>query len=104
MDRQRNTNANGGAWTEQQISAVWEKGYKTTQENPINDSPMVRFDVCGDLMKREKYGNREFEYGWEIDHINPVANGGSDDISNLQPLQWKNNLNKSDKLNWCCGQ
>lgn len=29
------------------------------------------------------------KYGWEIDHIDP--NGG-DNLSNLRPLQWKNNV------------
>ena len=43
-------------------------------------------------------------YGWEIDHINPVASGGGDEIGNLQPLNWKNNSAKGDKLNWQCGQ
>ena len=36
----------------------------------------------------------------EIDHINPVANGGDDNYNNLQPLNWKNNAAKSDKLNF----
>jgi 5-methylcytosine-specific restriction endonuclease McrA len=47
---------------------------------------------------------RGHNYGWEIDHINPVANGGTDIDNNLQPLNWKNNAAKSDKLNWLCGQ
>jgi len=44
-------------------------------------------------MKRDDYGNRNSDYGWEIDHIDP---DGGDDISNLQQLQWKNNVDKSD--------
>ena len=49
------------------------------------------------LDKRYKYGNRESEYGWEIDDINP---DGGDGLSNLRPLQWEKKLDKVDgKLN-----
>ena len=34
-------------------------------------------------------------YGWEIDHIKPKKDGGSDDLSNLRPLQWEANLDTS---------
>ena len=41
------------------------------------------------------------KYGWKIDHIKPVAKGGTDDLNNLQPLQWANNRHKSDNYpNW----
>jgi hypothetical protein len=36
--------------------------------------------------------------------INPASNGSGDEIGNLQPLNWKNNAAKGDKLNWQCGQ
>lgn len=39
-----------------------------------------------------EHGNMDSGYGWHIDHIDP--NG--DDLSNLQPLQWENNIDKSD--------
>ena len=48
-------------------------------------------------MKRTDYGNRDSQYGWEIDHINPNAPSYSrDSFANLQPLQWENNVDKSD--------
>ena len=53
-------------------------------------------------MNLSELGNRDSKHGWEIDHINPVSNGGTDNIDNLQPLYWKNNADKGDILKWRC--
>jgi hypothetical protein len=77
------------AFDEKTIQAVWETGVRI-----INNDPNVwRKDVCGGWIYRSHYGNRNSEYGWEIDHISP---GGTDVLSNLRPLQWQNNAEKSE--------
>lgn len=80
--------------TEELVEAVWNKGRIV----PGNDSRIWRKDSCNAWIRRNQYGNRDSEYGWEIDHIDP--NGG-DNLSNLQPLQWENNVAKSDGLQVC---
>ena len=100
IKRRPNTNRNGQGWSQQQIVSVWQKGA------PIQDydAAIWRRDRCGSAMKFSEHGNRQSEYGWEIDHINPVDNKGGDELNNLQPLNWANNAAKGDTLNWRCGQ
>ena len=98
MARIHNTTKDGYGWSEETKSAVWQKG----QVIPGYDSSVWRKDKCGAVMMYSEHGNRNSEYGWEIDHINPVSNGGGDELSNLQPLHWKNNMDKADKLYWSC--
>ena len=51
-------------------------------------------DQCKAWINRKEYGNRNSDYGWEIDHIAPESEGGGDELSNLRPLQWENNTTK----------
>lgn len=84
-----NTKSDGKSFDEATIKAVWQKG------KPEPGYTGFRKDMCGASMQRTDYGKQE-RWGWEIDHIKPVSNGGTDDLSNLRPLQWENNRHKGD--------
>ena len=79
-------------FTQQEILAVWKKGTVV----PNYDPSLYRKDKCGAWMRFKEYGDRNSIYGWEIDHITPVSKGGSNSLYNLRPLQWENNMAKSN--------
>jgi hypothetical protein len=77
------------SYSDETIQAVWDKAKIVDN----NDSTIWRKDECGAWLQRTMYGDRSSQYGWEIDLILPQ---GSNDISNLRPLHWKNSIGKSD--------
>lgn len=93
MARNRNTNREGNSWTPAQLQAVWNRGVIVQGR----DAAKERKDICGAWIHFDEHGDTtENGNGWEVDHIKPVAAGGTDDITNLQPLQWQNNRRKGD--------
>jgi hypothetical protein len=94
--REFNTKSDGKSFDESTIEAVWQKG------KPEPGYQSFRKDVCGASMQRGLYGKQD-RWGWEIDHIKPVSEGGTDELRNLQPLHWENNRHKGDDYpNWFC--
>ncbi len=76
-------------FSEETIQKVWERG------KDVSNAPNEwRQDECLAWIARSQYGNRNSIYGWEIDHITPESEGGTDALSNLRPLQWENNTSK----------
>lgn len=95
MTRNRNSDKNGHSFPSETVAAVWEKAKPLLKM----ETTMWRIDKYGKAIKRTEYG-KTTQYGWEVDHILPVAKGGGDNLSNLQALQWEINRQKADNYPW----
>ena len=80
------------SYTKKELDEIWAKG---NLHSGSGDNATC-FDDYGNEIRRGSHGKMTNK-GWEVDHILPKANGGSDDISNLRPLQWEANRVKADK-------
>lgn len=78
---------------------IWDKG----EIIPSLDKNVWRKDQCGAIIKWDMYGDRsdKCNYGWEIDHIKPDSKDGEDIVSNARPLQWYNNVERSNGYLTC---
>ena len=70
------------------IAAVWDKGASIPRVN----QNVERLDSLGNRILYLEYANRDSDFGWEMHHVVPAAEGGPDDLSNLEPLYWKDNV------------
>ena len=75
---------------EQTKVLVWRKGTVI----PGYDPTQWRRDEYGNALSFAAYDDRNSDYGWEIDHIRPVAEGGADAIANFRPLRWRVNAGR----------
>lgn len=97
MQRQPNTDASGQLFSPEVVEAVWQKA------RTMGVHETLRVDAWGWTIVRSDYGNNRSRYGWEIDHIVPVSQGGGDELTNLQPLQWENNRRKDEMMQGALG-
>ena len=86
--------------TEEQIQEAWNRA----TEVEGYDKSRYRKDACGAWIIRNKYGDTDSLYGWEVDHIVPqsllrekgISESMIDNSLNLRALQHENNASKSD--------
>jgi hypothetical protein len=97
MQRQPNTDTSGQPFSPEVVEAVWQKA------RTMGVHETLRVDAWGWTIVRSDYANNRSRYGWEIDHIVPVSQGGGDEMTNLQPLQWENNRRKDEMMEGVIG-
>lgn len=68
---------------------------------PGKNPKIWRMDAANVIIKYDHYGpnNISSKYNWEVDHIIPKAQGGSDHIDNLQGLNRRDNNRCRDRMN-----
>ena len=68
---------------------VWNKAKTIRGKDPAK----YRQDPYGNVLYYASYG-KDSKMGWEIDHIKPREDGGSDHLRNLQALSTRVNREK----------
>ena len=86
--------------TELEKTTAWQKARKVIGYDPNQ----VRMDDFGHYIVWGDYGNRESDYGWEVDHIRPTVLGGLDTLGNIRALNWRNNASLGGLLSGARGR
>lgn len=68
--------------------SIWEKEFGNVE---------TAKDFAGRTIKRAAYGQTTSKFGWDIDHIQPLAKNGKDNDENKQIVHVKTNDEKADK-------
>lgn len=76
-------------YTDDEKDKIWAKARTGTNSETGQTGTGWAFDAYGALMSYEEYGNRDSNFGWEIDHRDETPD--NDALSNLRPLFWGNN-------------
>jgi len=76
------------SYSNEKLLQIWRKGLQIPNRNPA----LFRMDRYGNEIHWTKYGNRKSRFGWEVHHVRPVSDGGTDVLHNLIPVQWATNL------------
>ena len=74
------------------VDNAWDRAKPIRGKDP----EVWRRDEEGNRIRHGSYGTQG-DYGWEIDHRNPVSRGGTDNPRNLRALHWEENREKGDK-------
>ncbi len=80
-------------WLEQKKIAAWTRCRTLPGRSPQD----WRVDDDGTIIRRANYGVQG-EYGWEVDHIRPLALSGTDTLDNVRALHCRNNRSRGGLL------
>jgi hypothetical protein len=69
---------------EERKIAAWDNTRKTSD-------PFRRFDCCGLPLDWDQY-NKPSAYGWTVEYILPLEDGGKDEPANLRARHWCGSL------------
>lgn len=78
------------------VKKIWEKAQVIENMDP----DLYRLDHCGALIKKELLcaKRQPLSMVWEIDLIKPKKQGGKEELSNMQALQWENKKAKAESF------
>lgn len=79
---------------ERRSLAAWNNAAAIAEYNPAE----WRRGVDGSAMRRQDYGDRASQYGWEIGRVVPITHDGRDALDNLRAPHRRNNARRGGHL------